>query len=601
MTDRRNEGVAGPSARSRGDIPDRRGPGGLLPSVPMDARLRDRLALVIALVAVAAGMGAFLFARDTGLQLEVEGDELVVDEVAQRSPADAYGVRPGMVVIEVDGTALYRFPEPVYRDVNRSDPGSGEEWTEQQFTGWIPAAPTRLEYGAEHLQTLADQPLEYLVAADLADLALSRGEEGWQTTTVVLATYDLEVASLVFFVGIVLFAGGAWLLLSGRAGPNLRDLALPLATATAAPFLLWPLGALWYPLAGALHGLALPLAMVPLAAALVDRIEDPADRRLIVYLTAGAGVLAAVAAVTIATSDTGQSPTSWVWWALVGFIPLFPGLVAAGPITTNRLRGDATSSGRLLQSTEFAVAGFVPMLALASPGNGPWFVPLSLWLIAMGVAGRFTVRPLARLATRAQLQRDLVVAATEAERARVAADIHDDALQELTLLVRRLDTAGDAEGAALARTVSDRLRAICGDLRLPILDDLGVGPALDWLVLRIERLAGGEVRLERNDPSRPPADVELAFFRVAQEALSNAVKHGRAPIVVRYQSSESGVSLSVDDSGPGIAPDAGAAVDGSGHFGLLNMQQRAEQIGAILDIRQWPGGGTHVALEWRPQ
>jgi signal transduction histidine kinase len=215
------------------------------------------------------------------------------------------------------------------------------------------------------------------------------------------------------------------------------------------------------------------------------------------------------------------------------------------------------------------------------------------------LAGRFTVRPLARLANRATLQRDLIVAATEAERARVAADIHDDALQELTMLVQRLDTAGDTEGADIARTVSDRLRAICGDLRLPILDDLGVGPALDWLVLRIERLAGGEVRLERSDGARPPADVELAFFRVAQEALANAVKHGSPPIVVRYASTTSTVSLSIDDAGPGIAADAGAEAERSGHFGLLNMQQRAEAIGAILDVRRWPTGGTHVALEWR--
>ena len=193
----------------------------------------------------------------------------------------------------------------------------------------------------------------------------------------------------------------------------------------------------------------------------------------------------------------------------------------------------------------------------------------------------------------------LVVAATEAERARVAADIHDDALQELTLLVQRLDTAGDTEGADIARAVSDRLRAICGDLRLPILDDLGVGPALDWLVIRIERLAGGEVRLERSDGARPPADVELAFFRVAQEALANAVKHGSPPIVVRYASTTSGVSLSIDDAGPGIEADAGAEAERSGHFGLLNMQQRAEAIGAILDVRRWPTGGTHVALEWR--
>ena len=88
------------------------------------------------------------------------------------------------------------------------------------------------------------------------------------------------------------------------------------------------------------------------------------------------------------------------------------------------------------------------------------------------------------------------------------------------------------------------------------------GPALDWLVLRIERLAGGEVRLERTDGTRPPADVELAFFRVAQEALSNAVKHGEPPIVVRYHVDEAGrVSLTVDDAGPGI--DAEGSRDGA--------------------------------------
>ena len=162
--------------------------------------------------------------------------------------------------------------------------------------------------------------------------------------------------------------------------------------------------------------------------------------------------------------------------------------------------------------------------------------------------------PASRRARR--LQRDLVVAATEAERARLAADIHDDALQELTLLVRRLEASGDTEGAEIGRTVADRLRAICGDLRLPILDDLGVGPALDWLVLRIERLAGGEVRLERADDARHSPDVELAIFRVAQEALANAVKHGKPPIVVRYRSTPGGISLAIDDAGPGITDDA---------------------------------------------
>jgi signal transduction histidine kinase len=124
--------------------------------------------------------------------------------------------------------------------------------------------------------------------------------------------------------------------------------------------------------------------------------------------------------------------------------------------------------------------------------------------------------------------------------------------------------------------------------------------ALDWPVLRIERLAGSEVRLERADDVRHNADVELAIFRVAQEALAKAVKHGRPPIIVRYCSTPAGISLAVDDAGPGIADDAPDAAEKTGRFGLLNMAQRAEQIGAILDVKRWPGGGTHVALEWRP-
>jgi hypothetical protein len=114
----------------------------------------------------------------------------------------------------------------------------------------------------------------------------------------------------------------------------------------------------------------------------------------------------------------------------------------------------------------------------------------------------------------------------------------------------------------------------------------------------MEHLAGGEVRLEQDDGSRLPPDVELAFFRVAQEALANAVKHGRPPIVVRYRASAGGATLTVDDAGPGIATGAAEAAPAAGHFGLLGMQQRAEQIGALLDVRRWPTEAP-TALDWR--
>ena len=281
--------------------------------------------------------------------------------------------------------------------------------------------------------------------------------------------------------------------------------------------------------------------------------------------------------------------------ALSSLVPLIPGISLA---FGTRAPGDGTMTGRL----ETLAVALTPGVAMAEMVTGSGALLLLGWFVALVVWRRFTLAPLVGFVQRTQQQLDLAVAAAEQERARLAADLHDDALQELTGLVRRLDEAGDADGAEMARGIATRLRGITSDLRLPLLDDLGAGPALEWLVARVRPMAGGEVRLERADPSRPPSAVELAVFRVAQEALANAVKHGKAPITVRYHVDEAGhVSLTVDDAGPGIDPKAAEAALADGHLGVANMQQRAEQIGALLNIRAWPTGGTHVGLEWRPQ
>jgi signal transduction histidine kinase len=565
----------------------------------VDAKVRDRLAASIAAAAILVAMGTLMFGRfDAGVRLAASNGRVVVTAVNEHSVARSAGIQPGMVVTNLDNVTLVRLPQFVYPPIPPSpNPDTGDV-PAQQPSGVDPAAPTDVAMSADEQNALIAAPLLSLQAIQPWDLQGGSAANGWNT----LGLSDDGRSALrdampsVFLGAAILFIAGWWLA-SGRGGSNLQPLAVPLAVATAAPFILRPLDATWSPPIIALGGILLPLAMVPLAAGLRDRIADGQERRLVAQATAACVIGGILVGIGLALTEP-WSGSGVARWALVGAIPLIPGLAAAGPIQPGGLLGAATSSGRLLESTEFAIAGATPLVAL-STDSSPYLFPFVLWIWLILAAGRFTIRPLVRLATRAQLQRDLVVAATEAERARVAADIHDDALQELTILVQRLDAAGDAEGADIARTISDRLRAICGDLRLPILDDLGVGPALDWLVLRIERLAGGEVRLERSDDARPPADVELAFFRVAQEALANAVKHGRPPIVVRYASSHSGVSLSVDDAGPGIAADAGEAAERSGHFGLLNMQQRAEAIGAILDVRRWPTGGTHVALEWR--
>jgi signal transduction histidine kinase len=167
------------------------------------------------------------------------------------------------------------------------------------------------------------------------------------------------------------------------------------------------------------------------------------------------------------------------------------------------------------------------------------------------------------------------------------------------MLVRRLDASGDPESAALARSIAAELRDVTGELRLPMLDHLGAGVAMEWLVERVQRLSGDRIELVRDDVARPPAEVELALFRVAQEALANAVRHGRPPIRVSYRADAQFAELTVEDAGPGI--DLGSGVDPrqEGRFGLLGMQQRAEQVGARLDLRRRPEGGTEVSLEWR--
>ncbi|HEX5823952.1 MAG TPA: ATP-binding protein [Candidatus Limnocylindrales bacterium] len=562
---------------------------------------RDRAAITVAAIATLAGLFGVLFGHyDTGLTLQAdEQGRIVVWEVAHLSQAERDGVRPGMLVAQLNGSTLISLPQYQYAE---PDPDNPED--PPRLIGTVPPQPVVQDYPGGEWQ--AERTAIEQVSLISPEALATGGPDRWQVGEYFYrGSFDFAQTEKAFLPGLLILFIGVWFLRSPRAARTLRDLAIPLSIAVATPFLVAPLTAIGSAAALVIGGLLAVAGMIPLALGYADLDERPDQRRSVRWLVVG---LAAAAGVVVIGSAVGEEreEVRTLTWVLTGAIPLVPGLIAAGPIDLDRLRsGSGRGAGRLMQSTELAIAGTTPLMATATVGLGvfspPFLWPLGLWLIAVALAGRFTVRPLARLATRATLQRDLVVAATEAERARLAADIHDDALQELTLLVRRLEASGDSEGAEIGRTVADRLRAICGDLRLPILDDLGVGPALDWLVLRIERLAGGEVRLERADDARHSPDVELAIFRVAQEALANAVKHGRPPIVVRYRSTPAGISLAIDDAGPGIDDDAPETAEKAGRFGLLNMAQRAEQIGAILDVKRWPSGGTHVALEWRPR
>lgn len=370
----------------------------------------------------------------------------------------------------------------------------------------------------------------------------------------------------------------------GFLGPSWTDAAVPLAVAVGTPI---ALVAFSLPFGIGAWGTLLPTALAGLGVAhvLACRYPDPSwGNRL---MLGSAGVVAVVWVLSLAHG--------WeLALLLVAVVALVPGL----PLAYAPMTDDARAVSNRLETM---VVALTPAAAAATTVVPIGFVVLVAWLLALVIWRYFTLAPLLRVAQRTQLQRDVAVAAAETERARLAADLHDDALQQLTMLVRRLDERGDTETADEAREIAAKLRGVVGDLRLPILDDLGAGAALEWLVERVEPLAGGPVKLERSDPTRPPATVELAVFRVAQEALTNAIKHGRPPIEVRYDVRSDGrVTLAIDDAGEGIASEAADEAPHQGHFGLVTMQQRAEQIGALLDVRRWPGGGTRVALEWRP-
>ncbi len=429
-----------------------------------------------------------------------------------------------------------------------------------------------------------------------------------------------------------LFVGRGW------AGSALRPYALTLPLATAMPLLAVPMDRYPSPAALVAGSILVPLAMFPLAIDFLGRIDGRRRRALVGLATLGLAVGSAICGLLTPTSSLAM----YVWRAfLAGCVPFVPGLVAARPFHrsesasrsgsgwgrgwwrriaagavatvpgpyasrwSRRIGAAAAASSKpsplaLVERTDLLLASMTPGIAaicLTSPYSFE-IGPLVLWLAGLPIAIRLIVRPLGRLATSAVRQRDLVVAATEAERTRIAADIHDFALQDLTMLVRRLDAGGDAANAQAAREVAERLRSICGDLRLPVLDDLGVGPALEWLC---DRLSAGTdpIVLDRlGGEARLPVDVELAAFRVAQEALSNAVRHGAPPIVVRYRAREAWMELEVDDAGSGIEAGAPEAAEQTGHLGLLNMTQRAEAVGANLSIRERPGGGTRVSLVW---
>ena len=292
----------------------------------------------------------------------------------------------------------------------------------------------------------------------------------------------------------------------------------------------------------------------------------------------------------------------------------------------------------LLETTRIAPLALVPLLLIALAGV--WFAsrqivqPLQTLekksaLLASGdfseieepVGGIAEIRnlqsQLSSMAHKVQTaQRSLhdyigaITDAQEEERRRLSRDLHDDTLQSMIALKQRMmfikQSVDDEETqSALSELLSiteqtyENLRRVTRDLRPIYLEDLGLATALEMLVRKTGTLSDVIFNfIQRGQEIRLSPDIELSLYRMTQEALSNIIRHARASkahVVIRYL--EQQVELIISDNGIGFDP-PGTPTDyaAKGHFGLLGLYERADLIGASLEIKSGPECGTRIKI-----
>jgi two-component system sensor histidine kinase UhpB len=199
-----------------------------------------------------------------------------------------------------------------------------------------------------------------------------------------------------------------------------------------------------------------------------------------------------------------------------------------------------------------------------------------------------------------------ILQAQEEERQRVARELHDDAAQALTSLLVRLRLLERSERPEEARLhvrelreltagALEEVRRVALELRPTILDDLGLEAALGWRVDELNASHSTRVDLKVvGIEARLPRDLELVFYRVAQEALNNVARHSHARYASVTLAQEQGcLTLCIEDDGVGFDPARSQALRPHG-LGLVGMRERLSLVGGRLSIESRAGGGTRL-------
>lgn len=204
-----------------------------------------------------------------------------------------------------------------------------------------------------------------------------------------------------------------------------------------------------------------------------------------------------------------------------------------------------------------------------------------------------------------------ITAAQEEERRRLARELHDDTIQALIALKQRVqltqlaaphtapESAALLEIASLTEQTIENLRRLTRALRPIYLEDLGLVTALEMLARETGQALNIPVEFQRQGvEKRLGSAAELALYRMAQEAFSNIARHAQASQAsLKINFSPEAVMIDVTDDGKGFTvPKSPSEFAPAGHYGLLGLHERAELIGAALEIRSMPGQGTHLKI-----
>ena len=221
-----------------------------------------------------------------------------------------------------------------------------------------------------------------------------------------------------------------------------------------------------------------------------------------------------------------------------------------------------------------------------------------------------TLEELHRLEVERRRLLERTVEATEEERRRIAAEIHDGPIQHLAAIVFRLEALrgalergehSDDMAGTVARTQDDlrgevvELRRMITELRPPVLDQLGLEEALQDHLEEVGHDAGIEVSMAFELSERLEPELETVLYRVSQEALTNVVKHADARHVrLSLGEADGDVMLQIVDDGVGFNPEEAPTLVADGHLGLIAMRERVESVGGSWDLQSTPGEGTTV-------